>query len=348
MGQIKTNGQKPVVITLKAVAQHIGLTPGTVSAVLNDSPSARSIPQETKNRIHAAAKELNYKPNFFARTLRNKRTYTIGVIAEEIGDSYSSPIISGIEQYLRQRDYFFLTVAHRHDPVLLNRYSQMLSERGVEGIITVDTTVPEAPALPTIAVAGHRKLKGVTNITLNHGHAAILALNHLKDLSHQRIAFMKGNPLSSDSKERWEAICEVAGQIGLKIDPDLTVQIDADDPSPMLGYPFAKQLLARGKPFTALFAYNDISAIGSIRALQEHGLRVPQDVSVIGFDDIPGAAFYTPSLTTVRQPLKRMGEVAAQSLLQRIEGMKDYPSEIAIEPELVVRESTAKAPGEIS
>ena len=112
----------------------------------------------------------------------------------------------------------------------------------------------------------------------------------------------------------------------------------------MLGYPFAKQLLARNKPFTALFAYNDISAIGSIRALREQGLRVPQDVSVIGFDDIPGAAFYTPSLTTVRQPLNRMGVVAAQSLLDRIEGQKDYPAEIAIEPELVVRESTAKAP----
>src|SRR6202158_5258195 len=253
MAHIKTPLQKPGVITLKAVAQHIGLTPGTVSAVLNDSPSARSIPQETKNRIHAAAKELNYKPNFFARTLRNKRTYTIGVIAEEIGDSYSSPIISGIEQYLRNGDYFFLPVAHRHDPVLLNRYQQMLSERGVEGIITVDTTVEEAPVLPTIAVAGHRKLKGVTNIILDHGHAAVLALNHLKDLSHERIAFMKGNPMSSDSKERWDAICEVAGQIGLKIDPELTVQIDADDATPMLGYPFAKQLLARGKPFTALF-----------------------------------------------------------------------------------------------
>ena len=118
--------KKPEVVTLKAVAQYLGLTPGTVSAVLNDSPSARSIPQETKNRIHNAAKELNYRPNFFARTLRNKRTYTIGVIAEEIGDSYSSPIISGIEQFLRQRDYFFLTVVHRHDQALLNRYSQLL------------------------------------------------------------------------------------------------------------------------------------------------------------------------------------------------------------------------------
>src|SRR5579862_3555592 len=348
MVQVKRPLQKPQVITLKAVAQYLGLTPGTVSAVLNNSPSARSIPQETKNRIHAAAKELNYKPNFFARTLRNKRTYTIGVIAEEIGDSYSSPIISGIEQYLRTRNYFFLTVVHRHDPVLLNRYSQMLSERGVEGIITVDTTVQEAPLLPTIAIAGHRKLKGVTNIILDHERAATLALSHLKELSHERVAFMKGNPLSSDSEDRWQAICKVAGEIGMKVDPELTVQIDADDPTPMLGYPFAKQLLARNRPFTALFAYNDISAIGAIRALREHGLRVPQDVSVIGFDDIPGAAFYTPSLTTVRQPLNRMGEVAAQSLLERIEGQKEYPSEIAIEPELVIRESTAAAPAKIT
>src|SRR6202158_1077547 len=198
MGQDKRSGQKSTVMTLKAVAQHLGLTPGTVSAVLNNSPSARSIPQQTKNRIHAAAKELNYRPNFFARTLRNKRTYTIGVIAEEIGDSYSSPIISGIEQFLRKRDYFFLTVVHRHDPVLLNRYSQLLSERGVEGIITVDTTVQEAPVLPTIAIAGHKRLKGVTNIILDHGRAAVLALNHLKELSHERVAFMKGNALSSD------------------------------------------------------------------------------------------------------------------------------------------------------
>jgi DNA-binding LacI/PurR family transcriptional regulator len=344
MGQIKRPGQKPVVMTLKAVAQHLGLTPGTVSAVLNDSPSARSIPQDTKNRIHAAAKELNYRPNFFARSLRNKRTYTIGVIAEEIGDSYSSPIISGIEQYLRKREYFFLTVVHRHDPVLLSRYSQLLSERGVEGIITVDTTVQEAPMLPTVAIAGHRKWKGVTNIVLDHERAAVLALNHFKDLKHERIAFMRGNPLSADSKDRWDAICRVAAQIGMKMDPDLIVQIDTDDPTPMLGYPFAKQLLARNRPFTALFAYNDISAIGAIRAFQEHGLRVPQDISVMGFDDIPGAMFQTPSLTTVRQPLNRMGEVAAQTLLERIEGNVE-DSDIAIEPELVVRESTAKAAG---
>src|ERR1700733_13033211 len=107
MGQNKKSAIKSGVVTLKAVAEHLGLTPGTVSAVLNDGPSARSIPQETKNRIHAAAKELNYRPNCVARTLRNKRTYTMGVIAEEIGDSYGSAVISGVEQYLRKHDYFF-------------------------------------------------------------------------------------------------------------------------------------------------------------------------------------------------------------------------------------------------
>jgi DNA-binding LacI/PurR family transcriptional regulator len=344
MAQTKRTGPASTVVTLKAVAAHVGLTPGTVSAVLNDSPSARSIPRETKNRIHAAAKELNYRPNFFARTLRNKRTYTIGVIAEEIGDSYGSMVISGIEAHLRKWDYFFLTVAHRHDQNLLSQYSELLLQRGVEGFITVDTTVLEAPSLPTVAVAGHQTVKGVTNVVLDHVQAATLALNHLASLGHQRIAFMKGNPLSSDSDDRWKAICEVAQKIGMRIDPELTVQIDINDPTPQLGYPFAKQLLARKKPFTALFAYNDISAIGAIRALQEQGLRVPQDVSVMGFDDIPGAAFNTPTLTTVRQPLARMGQVAAQTLLERIAGRDDYPPEIAIEPELVVRESTAKAP----
>jgi DNA-binding LacI/PurR family transcriptional regulator len=343
MAQTKRTGPTSTVVTLKAVAKHVGLTPGTVSAVLNDSPSARSIPRETKDRIHAAAKELNYRPNFFARTLRNKRTYTIGVIAEEIGDSYGSMVISGIEAHLRKWDYFFLTVAHRHDQNLLSQYSELLLQRGVEGFITVDTTVLEAPSLPTVAVAGHQTVKGVTNVVLDHVQAATLALNHLASLGHQRIAFMKGNPLSSDSEDRWKAICEVAQKIGMRIDPELTVQIDINDPTPQLGYPFAKQLLARKKPFTALFAYNDISAIGAIRALQEHGLRVPQDVSVMGFDDIPGAAFNTPTLTTVRQPLARMGQVAAQTLLERIAGRDDYPPEIAIEPELVVRESTAKA-----
>jgi len=341
----KSRPKKPGAVTLKAVADHLGLTPGTVSSVLNNAPSSRSIPQRTKTRIMTAARELNYKPNFFAQYLRKKRTYTIGVIVEEIGDAYGSGVISGIEQYLRSKNFFFLTVVHRHDPELLQRYAQILLERGVEGFITIDMQLPEAPSLPTVAVAGHKTFPGVTNILLDHHYAARVALQHLSDLGHQRIAFMKGASFSSDSESRWNAICEVAAELNIEIKPELTVQIDINDPTPQLGYPFAKQLLERNAPFTALFAYNDLSALGAIRAFQEEGLRVPHDISIVGFDDIQGAAYNTPSLTTVRQPLMRMGAIAAQTLLDRIENDKDEPREIAIQPELVIRESTAKRLG---
>jgi DNA-binding LacI/PurR family transcriptional regulator len=334
--------QKSGVVTLKAVADHVGLTPGTVSSVLNDAPSSRSIPQRTKNRIVAAARELNYRPNFFAQSLRKKRTYTIGVIMEEIGDAYGSMIISGIEQYLRSKNFFFLTVVHRHDPDLLDRYAQILLERGVEGFVTIDMQLREAPSLPTVAVAGHKAFPGVTNIVLDHHYAAHIALQHLVDLGHNKIAFMRGASFSSDSEDRWNAICEAAKDLKIDIRSELTVQIDINDSTPQLGYPFAKQLLERRAPFTALFAYNDLSALGAIRAFQEAGLRVPQDISVVGFDDIQGAAYNTPSLTTVRQPLARMGAIAAQTLLERIETNRDEPREIALEPELVIRESTAK------
>src|SRR5438105_5199747 len=259
----KKNGQK---VTLKTIAAHLGLTPGTVSAALNNSAAARSIPEHTKQRILEAARELNYRPNFFARSLRLQRTYTIGVIAEEIGDAYGSMIISGIEQHLRQNNFFFLTVIHRHDKKLLQTYSQMLQARGVEGFITVDTSISEQPALPTVAVAGHQKVPGVTNIVLDHKRAAQLALGHLRDLGHQEIAFIRGQIFSSDSEARWAAIVEVAEELGIRVRPELTVQIESTDSTPAVGYPVGKQLLARKRPFTALFAYNDISAIGAIWA----------------------------------------------------------------------------------
>ena len=276
--------------------------------------------------------------------MRSKRTNTIGVIAEEIGDSYGSLVISGIEEYLRQKDYFFLTVVHRHNPELLNRYTQLLLQRGVEGFITVDLKLVEPLLLPTVAVPGHKRLPGVTNIVLDHHHAARVALTHLVELGHREIAFLKGQVFSSDSEERWRAICQVAKELKIEIRPELTVQIDIADSTPLLGYPFGKQLLERRVPFTALFAYNDISALGAIRAFQEAGLRVPEDISVVGFDDIQGAAFSSPSLTTVRQPLAHMGSLAAQTLLACLEGEKEGPPEILIEPELVVRHSTARAP----
>jgi LacI family transcriptional regulator len=339
----KRETRKPHTVTLQMVADRVGLTKGTCSAVLNKSPASRSVPLHTQERIFAAARELKYKPSFYALNLRVKRTYMIGVVAEEIGDPYGSLVISGIERYLRQKNFFYLTVAHRHDPKLLETYSHILMERGVEGLITVDTSIDHPVPLPTVAIAGHRRVEGVTNVVLDHRRGARLALEHLTELGHTEIAFMKGSRFSSDSEDRWKAIREVAENLGIHMPVELTVQLEGDDPTPQLGYPFAKKLLARNRPFTALFAYNDISAIGSIRAFQEARLRVPEDVSVVGFDDIQLAVYNSPSLTTVRQPLQKMGETAARTLLNRIDDREDYVPEIRIEPELVVRNSTARA-----
>lgn len=331
------------VVTLKAVAEHVGLSAGTVSAVLNDAPSGRHIPQGTRERILAAARKLNYRPNFFARSLRKRRTFTIGVIAHEIGDGYGSTVIAGIESGVRQRDYFFLTGIHHKDPELFDRYSRMLLQRGAEGIICIDFSLTHPLPVPAVCVPGHTRREGVTNIVLDQQYAAELALKHLVDRGHKQIAILRGHAQSPDSEYRWEAVNNTAKRLGLQFDPELVLQIDSMETTPNLGYPYGKQLLAKKRPFTALLAYNDISAVGAIRAFQEAGLRVPEDISVIGFDDIPAAEFNSPSLTTVRQPLRRMGEIAVEALIGRIEDDSEA-GEIAVQPEIVPRESTGPAP----
>ncbi len=332
--------RKNAAVTLKAVAQHLGLTAGTVSVVLNNSKSAKSIPEHTRNRIFEAARELNYQPNFLARSLRVSRTFTIGVIAEEFGDAFGGNVLSGIETHLRANDYFLLVVAHRHDLKLQHTYAQLLTSRGVEGLITIDTSVNEVPSVPTIAVAGHKKVENVTNIVLDHRRAAELSLSHLKELGHKRIAFLRGQPKSSDSSSRWEALQEVAREYDIQIHPELVLQIEGMESTPELGYPYGKALIARNIPFTALVAYNDISAIGAMRAFQEAGLRVPEDISIVGFDDISIASFSIPPLTTVRQPLEEMGRIAAQTLLDRIEDRGPQIEEIAVKPKWIARRST--------
>jgi LacI family transcriptional regulator len=191
-----------------------------------------------------------------------------------------------------------------------------------------------------VAVGGHRSIDGVTNLILDHRFAAELALTHLHALGHRRIAFVRGQSFSEDASERWRCIVQVARELGIPITPELTVQLDRDVSSPELGYPVIQHLLSNRERFTALVAFNDMSAIGAIRALQDSGMQVPADVSVIGFDDIKAAEFNNPRFTTIRQPLANMGRMAAQCVLNRIHGRERFRKQIIVEPEPVVREST--------
>lgn len=334
-------------VSLKSLAAYLGLSPATVSLVINKAPSAKSIPARTQERIRDAARELNYRPNFMARSLRAQRSFTIGVVVPEISEGYAALVMSGIEDHLLQEGYFYFVVSHRHRTDLIEEYPRLLQQRAVEGLIAVDTACQEGVNIPVVAVSGHRELPGVTNIALNHARAAMLALEHLAKLGHTKIAFVKGQAFSSDTEVRWKALCGAANQLDLQVLETLTVQLEGESSSPQLGYEITRKLLARGERFTALLAFNDISAIGAIRALREAGHRVPEDVSVVGFDDIQSAAFQNPGLTTVRQPLREMGVIAAETLLRRINAAakSPYPKVITVEPELIVRASTCAPPG---
>lgn len=333
-----------VAISLKQLAAQLELSPTTLSLVLNNAPSANSIPQETKDRIFLAAKEMNYRPNYLARSLRVQRTHTLGVIVPELSDGYSAMVLNGVEAVLSKEGFFYLTASHLHRDDLLERLPQVLVERQVEGIIAVDTPIRFEPNLPVVNISGHEEIEGVTNVILNHQHAAELGIGHLYELGHRKIGLLKGQTFSSDTEIRCDTIMKAARKRNITIGRKLVGQLEGESPSPEVGYLATKKLIAAGEKFTALFAFNDVSAIGAIRALEEIGLKVPDDVSVLGFDDIYAAAFQNPALTTIQQPLFEMGSLAAKTVLDRLAGKKNgtLARVLNVEPTLIIRQSTAK------
>ncbi len=341
-------------VNLRMLAEHLELSQTTVSLVLNNSPSAKSIPLETRTRVIEAAERLNYRPNYFARSLRQSRSMSVGVLAPDLSEGYFTRVMSGVVEELSHAHYFFFTACHDWKRELIEQYPRMLVERAVDGFLLLNTQADNIDVpVPVVAISAHIPLQNVTNIVLDHHSAVEKALIHLYELGHRDIAFMRGPRAIPDSEFRWESIQTVAREMGLRINPAHVIRIDAAGWSmktgyhpmaPEIGYKPMQALLEKSRDFTAIFCFNDIAAIGAIRALRDAGLSVPSDVSVVGFDDILSAAYSTPSLTTVRQPLFEMGKRGAEVLLDRIANReKEYPAEIVVAPELVVRESTGPA-----
>ncbi len=345
---------EPGHVNLRTLAEHLGLSQTTVSLVLNNSPSARSIPDETRERVRKAASELNYRPNYFARSLRQSRSMSVGVLAPDLSEGYFTRVMSGVVAELTAAHYFYFTACHDWNKELIEQYPRMLVERAVDGFLLLNTPAEAIQVpVPVVAISAHSSGPNVTKIVLDHEAAANQALSQHHNLGHRDIAFMRGPRAIPDSEFRWESIQKVARAMGLKIDPAHVVRMDAEGWSmkaghhtmaPEIGYRPMKALLEKSRDFTAIFCFNDIAAIGAIRALKDAGMGVPEDVSVVGFDDIQSAAFSTPSLTTVRQPLMEMGRRGAQLLLERITHKeREYAMEIIMAPELIVRESTGPA-----
>lgn len=334
--------RKTAPMNLNRLAEHLGLSPTTISLVLNDSPAGRAIPQRTRDRVSEAAERLGYRPNFFARSLRMSSSMSIGVISPDLSEGYFTQVMGGVEEQLLKAQYFYLTASHHWDEKLIERYSTMLEERAVDGFLLLNTPCVIQSSRPVVTISSDRQGAAHTNIALDHDKAAELALSHLYDLGHRQIACMRGPKQIVDSEYRWNGIERAAKALGLALDSDLCMQLDDSRSSPQVGFEAVEKLLKKEKPFTAIFCFNDISAIGAMSALRDHGIAVPGDVSVVGFDDILGASYQAPKLTTVRQPLRAMGIEGARMLLEQIKTpANEVVAEVLMQPELVARESTA-------
>lgn len=343
-------------VTIRDVAKESGFSSTTVSIVLNNAPLARYIPAVTKKRIERAAQKLGYRPNQFARSLRSKRSHTVGVMVFDMTDPFCTLILRGIENTLYQSSYLPILTDVHNEGSRFERYLEMLLDRRVEGLIVIANWVfldinllgdLEKSSIPTAIIGCELKTDSISSIIVDNEVGGHIALEHLHSLGHRKIALIRGPKALTDSSPRWRGIRSFAKQSELELDSRLVVDMpESRDPlsSFELGFKLTEDLLRQKRPFTALLAFDDMSAFGAIRALNKAGVRVPDQCSVIGFDDVSTSAIYTPSLTTVRQPMESMGTSAVGIVLDGINGVLEKREITAthrkVAPELVVREST--------
>src|ERR1700724_727151 len=341
---------------MRDVAETSGFSPATVSIVLNNAPLARYIAPATKKRIEEAAKKLGCRRNAMWRLLRSKRSHSVGVIFTDITDPFCTPVLRGIENALYQSSYIQIFADAHNQRSRFERYLEMLLEHHVEALIVVANWL--FVDIQLLADLSKRNItaatigwempgNAVSSVMVDNEAGGRLALEHLHQLGHHKIAFIRGPKMLIDSAPRWKGIQKFAHSAGLDIDPALVLQLpDSFDPNSGFegGYRFTEELLQRKKRFTALMAFDDLTALGAIRALTKAGVKVPENCSVVGFDDVAASSLYTPPLTTVRQPMEAMGTVAANLVVDGIKAVVEKREVSAVHrkmaPELAVREST--------
>lgn len=341
-------------ITIRQFAKEIGLSPATISLVLNSSSSSRNIPEKTKNRVRLAAKQLGYTPNPFARSLFSRRSGSVAIFLSDVTDPYCTTVLKGISSSLHSSDYLPVLLDIENSPAKFKDDLQKMVDRRIEGIIGVaNTALLETELLTTIKkhkspiVLIGRDMKGtnISSVSIENGQGACLAMKHLYDLGHREIAFIKGPEDILDSAQRWKGIVKFSSDAGLTLDRRLIIPMKVPGTSYEAGFIAARKLLRSKRKFTALFAFDDVTAFGAIRALTEAGKNVPVDCSVVGFDDVTTATFYNPPLTTIRQPMAVLGSSAVEIFLELADAFFDKkaiaPVHRKIEPKLVVRASTA-------
>lgn len=331
-------------VTILDIAEKANVSASTVSRVLRNS--AGVAPQKRESVMRAVT-ELDYRPNIFAQSLASGQSMTLGVLTQNFGSPFYDGILQGILQGMENTDYWPLFADGRWQPVVEQQALDMLIDRRVDGMIIIGGQIGEdvlrsvAAETPLIVVARELKTMPDHCMYVDNYQAAYRATKYLLEMGHRDIAHITAPVTYRDFVEdiflRYEGYRQALRDVDIEPDPRLIVEGNLQQQSGVLA---VEMLLSRGRPFSAIFSANDQMAFGVRLALYRRGIRTPEDVSLIGFDDESSAAYMVPPLTTLRQPAVSMGQAAVQAILAMIDGQS--PTLPQFEADLVIRESVAR------
>jgi LacI family transcriptional regulator len=337
-------------VTVRDIADKLGLSHPTVSRALNDHPR---ISDETKKRVREMARKMNYRPNIMARGLCNQRTSLIGLVIRDIRSSFHAEIIAGVQDILDQHGYSIILCSSSLNTEYERKHLQIVVDKQVEGIIYAPVFGDQSNAdlinsfhaegLPIVLISFSKLKVKMPCIKVNNHLGGYLATKHLIDNGHQRICYLTYSiedarfkePDMDENADRFRGYCRAMEEAGLSQyislvaentfgkDRDVALRIKEHEIKP-----------------TAAFIFSDEMAVGVMKSASAHGIKIPRDLSIVGFDDLPYASMVYPSLTTIAQPKYEIGVYAAQRIIALIEG-KEALEELVLEPELVIRHSTA-------
>lgn len=351
--------------TLRDVATRAGVSPSTVSAVLNDAPRAKAYSPETINRVHAIAKEIGYFANPLAKTLKKTKSGMIGAVIFSRHSSYYDFLLQAVESAAHDVGYEVVTADMGYDPARLDHCINSLAAWRVEGLLLLSGGYACGPSvMRTLHETGIPYIKGgvrhpddpCSSLAFNNREAGRMLAQHLTRLGHIRIGVLAANPSNHQAQERLDGITAFLNGCGQPLEGRRVVRAVDSNIGLSAGFHYAAQLLKSDPSVTSIICANDAMAIGAIRLLRERSIRVPDDVSVTGFDDLclgnrPHeddrlGAYLVPALTTIRTPLIAMGETAVRMLVELIAhpDLRRVIRTIEFAPELIVRGSTAPPP----
>lgn len=336
-------GQSAGPITLEMVAQAAGVSPSTVSRILNGTAVVSAL---KKQAVDDAIARLGFVPNPMARGLAGGRTLSVGVVTQAIDSPFYGAALRGIEDELDPAGYSPLFVSGHWNAVAEARCIEVLRSRRVDGIIVLTGRLTDAALkatareLPVVATGRTLKAPGLFSLAFDNLEGGRLATRHLLDLGHQRIAFIAGTDDHPDANDRHRGYRQALQEAGIAYDPALVVPGEYHEVSGVLA---VERLLESRQRFTAIFAANDQMACGAALGLHRRSLRVPEDVSLVGFDDLPTSLYALPPLSTVHQPAYELGRLAATAMLQLLGG--STPTVSVPAPRLIARESSRRLPG---